>query len=665
MLQQQDEADVIRHTRDLLCVGVCVCGSCPTDPSELPLHELPVPILSRDQPPAEEHSASDGAPSPDHPPKRTERIKWDECFLPFLPTTTFEVFLMVLHMTFRHSGMTGPLIEDILKFVNMIAGKPVIPETEYYIKKLFKPKGTMQIHFYCEACGFYLGSLADFSEATSDCDHCGKSSNVRELSGNFFVTMSVKQELEYILAQPDLTFVSRDGRPDGVYSDVVDGDMYKELCQPGGLLSDENSLTLTFNTDGARIFQNSESSLWPVQAIVNELDPGIRFKRSNVLVCGLWFGKGSPNMTAFLKPFKEEMNLLGSSGVCRSTSNGDVVNCPVFALLCSADSIAIPKMVRRKQFNGRFGCGYCLHPNLPVLALSTINNLRYVAVGDDGSFLSYPYRTHEGMLADMLKAHEHDVSGLLGGRVAGEDLPDHFNGVKGLSILADLEGFNLVYGFPIDYLHQMCEGVPETFLSIVCAGPSKSRQYWKNEEYRVAVADERMCSATPPTMMCVEPKPVSNRSKWKGKDYRMFVLYLFVPIFADLLATRYFENFKKFASASYILISDKITREKLVTAANLMQEFVHEFNVLYGSSAITYNTHLCTHLAVIVKCWGPLPNYSTFVFESGNGYLKKLVNGTNGVVTQIARKHLTIQSVSSVISEHENVSDRVGTELLQ
>jgi len=72
--------------------------------------------------------------------------------------------------------------------------------------------------------------------------------------------------------------------------------------------------------------------------------------------------------------------------------------------------------------------------------------------------------------------------------------------------------------------------------------------------------------------------------------------------------------------------------------------------MLYGDVHMTPNMHLLSHLAGVVKNWGPLWAYSLFQFESANGRLQALVAGTNGVVTQISQKYATMALFVIILS---------------
>ena len=106
-----------------------------------------------------------------------------------------------------------------------------------------------------------------------------------------------------------------------------------------------------------------KKSLWPIWLYINELCPTHRFKTENLILAGLWFGKSAPNMAMFLKPFINELLDLSVNGVDVVKADGLSVKCPVFAIACSVDSVAKPKLLSKKQFSALSGCLYCTHPN--------------------------------------------------------------------------------------------------------------------------------------------------------------------------------------------------------------------------------------------------------------------------------------------------------------
>ena len=71
-----------------------------------------------------------------------------------------------------------------------------------------------------------------------------------------------------------------------------------EICQ-GATKHEQRSkmqyiITMTFNTDGIPLYKSSSVSIWPVYLVINELPPVLRFAPKNMILWGVWQGKGKP-----------------------------------------------------------------------------------------------------------------------------------------------------------------------------------------------------------------------------------------------------------------------------------------------------------------------------------------------------------------------------------
>ncbi|KAG0445061.1 hypothetical protein HPB47_000571 [Ixodes persulcatus] len=198
------------------------------------------------------------------------------------------------------------------------------------------------------------------------------------------------------------------------------GTGYRHLQQSG--LHEWTDLTITFNTDGSPLYKSSRASVWPVQFIVNELPPSERF--NHCVLGGLWFGSSHPDMSLFMTKFVEEVTSLGS---LTWEHDSTVLSSKVHALCCCVDAPARAEVRHHVQYNGYFGCSWCLASGEHLEG-----SLRYRGKTPDEE------RTPEGVRRDMQLA-------LLSGASV--------NGFKGPSPLTDLPHFNLVWGFSVDYMH--------------------------------------------------------------------------------------------------------------------------------------------------------------------------------------------------------------------
>jgi len=558
--------------------------------------------------------------------------------------------LEIFHIAMRHGAFKGTLITDLLKFVNTLFDQEVLPESKYIFDKRFAPNQELSCQFYCHECGTYFGDL----QGDATCRNC---KTLCETSGmnknNFFIALPIRQQLEELLNKPGIKILPHVNRPDNVIADYMDGSLYRTLCEPGEILSNENALTVTFNTDGAVV---AEGSMWPIQMIVNELHPDQRFRFENIVLCGVYFGKKAPVMTTFLRPFIEEMNALGCEGIKRKLPDSSEVVCPVYALSCCVDLIAKAKGQCIMQCNGRFGCGYCYHPNSVISVPPLADDVPVCEKGASGakekrkkterryiSNVTYPYRTHDEMKNDMLRANElHEAGELKGGN-------NHVRGLKGISALLTLQHFDIVFGFVIDYMHNLA-GVTERVTDLIIKSYLTPCQRQN--------LDTILESFTPPQNILRGSRPLSERANFKCKLFKA-LLFFFIPIlFKGEIPDKVYENVLCLSIGMYVLLKKSILREELEVAKTLLQMFVEGFNDIYGDLEMVNNVHLITHVADVVEKCGPAWCYSAYPFESGNGELLKLVNGTTGIPSQLCKKYAMVKSVNSYM-EGRQISQKV------
>ncbi|KAJ1518944.1 hypothetical protein ONE63_011446 [Megalurothrips usitatus] len=594
-----------------------------------------------------------------------------------------DVLLMILHMAVRHCH-TQHFIEDQIKFVNTLFNSNVLDVSYYIFKTLFKPSVAIIKHYFCVDCDFYIGKDQDFVKP--ECPECH--TFIDNSSSNFVVCPDCKccigsveelidqesVECPKCLKDVDINCTVPDGgavclnckyfmdsktkflkrmksspcvkcnRPVNVNS-IFAMEFYRKLMEPGGTLEDENALSVTFNTDGVVVQDSVQNDLYPIWLHINEVVPQQRFKQENLILGGIRFGKSAPNMSMFLEPFTSELVDLSVNGVKRTLPNGNQVICPVCPLMCSLDSVCKPKVVCQRQFNGRMACLYCYHPND-----TTVPN-----VGKTQKFYDqekvYDLRTDEEVIRDMMTADGLQQEGKLG--------QDSVNGFLGISVLlkfTDLldsfscNPFSIVWGVSIDYMHAALEGVTSDLFNIIANILTTDQ---------LEMLNARLQEITPPQGMTRRPRSFTDRVYWKAKEFRAVLLYYILPCLDGILDDRYYANLKMFVNAMHILLSDAITPDQLAEASTCLDNFCVGYQRLYGMVNVSYNLHVCRHFAEQVKRYGGLWCFGNFVFESGNGYLLKLVRGTKSVANEIAVKHSAIKAATKVIAGNDVSDDAI------
>ena len=144
---------------------------------------------------------------------------------------------------------------------------------------------------------------------------------------------------------------------------------------------DTNSIHLSaiLNTDGVNLYSSSRVELWPVFMAVNELNPKLRFARENLLLIGLWQGKGKPPFKQFLSHVCHDLNSLMRNGV-QIEVDGLKYTVYVRVLCITLDLPAKAAVLNMTLFNGSEACITCEEPGV-------------VVAQGRGHSRSYPYRT--------------------------------------------------------------------------------------------------------------------------------------------------------------------------------------------------------------------------------------------------------------------------------
>jgi len=252
-----------------------------------------------------------------------------------------------------------------------------LPATNYFVEKLLDfDTRTVQLHYFCSKCMHYFGLSVPQTCLLCNTVYGGDAKLCDSL---FLFVLPLIDQLKCLLNK-DLIWKSifqiKCDKSEQL-TDVYDGKIYKELKQ-------KSDITLQFNCDGAPVFNSSKFSIWPLVCGINELPTALR--NCNMMLHTLWFGRVKPCATAFLQPFVSEITDLYNNGFTFVRSSGGherTIN--VSATLCICDAPARAMLQDFVQFNGHYGCGFCLHPGeriqkgsgtVQVYALNQIYPLR-------------------------------------------------------------------------------------------------------------------------------------------------------------------------------------------------------------------------------------------------------------------------------------------------
>lgn len=313
-------------------------------------------------------------------------------------------------------------------------------------------------------------------------------------AGCYFLYIPLKELLIKLLNN---NFIRKQLRwTDENHKDVINGAVYKKLLENGTI--SRGNITLQWNTDDVQLHKSSQIELWPIQVCINELP--FRIRKDNVLLCGLWYGPGKPNMNTFLQPFVEELNILHTEGIEVFTTNPVTIR--VHTLLSSVDSMARPLLQNIKTFRGNQGCAFCLHSG------------EEYSVGRGKTRL---YRGDIGIKRNLQQHRNDTLQVMRNGRV--------LNGIKGPSALLLLKEFNIIKSFVPEYMHSVLLGVVKTVVSWWMDGKSKDRSFYIGNDTKIKQIGTLLLSIKPPSEITRTPRSLFDRKLWKASEWKNFLLY--------------------------------------------------------------------------------------------------------------------------------------------
>ena len=440
-------------------------------------------------------------------------------------------------------------------------------------------------------------------------------SQPRKQRNLYFVTVSMEQQLSKLLQRSGVwtkiqQYKNLPESPN--IRDIVDGTEYKKYKQSGGFLTNGDNLTLLFNTDGIPLYKSSKVNIWPVFLAINELPPEERFAKKNMVLWGLWQGKGKPRFSTFFEVFTDDLITLKLEGIVIA----NICHPKLMLSLGSTDLQGKAYLLCMSHHNGVNGCITCEEEG-------------FTTRQGKGHVRCYPFRdppatlrTSDSVLENALLALESNTG-------------KRFKGFYDVTSLAKLPWFNLVLGIVPDYMHGVLLGVTKQLLNLWLSS-SKYKKPWFIGN-KVKAIDKRLKAMKPPDFIQRLPRQLeTSRAYFKASELQAWLLYYSVPCLIDILPEKYLHHFACLVEGVYILLGDNITPESLVLARDLLFRFYKDHQILYGDSNCSLNVHnVGAHLATYVQSWGPLWAWSCFPFEDLNGTLLESVHGTGNQCRQL------------------------------
>ena len=353
----------------------------------------------------------------------------------------------------------------------------------YLLSKLFdSPDYAIVYNYFCNKFNevLYSTSKKKFKKCTLTCLKCNLEQHFTLKSKNYFISLDLEYQLKMLIDKKEEyeeLFKPRcdTTNTDNLIRDVYDGDLYKQINIPPCNDNDTVYVTYNYSTDGAPLTKSGKRGFWPLQIIINNLSPKLRFK--NVLLAGVLSCTQEPKsslISSYFDIFLKQVNKLKNGGVRVINKSGQSVKFVFYPLFCVLDTIARALLQNRKQFNAYFGCSWCYHLGKYFKKLG----------------IRYPLKATTELRSN--KSHKEEVR-LIKSKVSGKVMssvpgtssknkkrnnknlePDH-RGVKGDISLSQIPSIDMVWSFVWEYMHIVLSGIDTQINRNWTSSKSKSK----------------------------------------------------------------------------------------------------------------------------------------------------------------------------------------------
>ncbi|KAJ8007744.1 hypothetical protein DPEC_G00097390 [Dallia pectoralis] len=377
---------------------------------------------------------------------------------------------------------------------------------------------------------------------------------------------------------------------------------------PVQLVTDLDTLELSFNVDGLPLFKSSGKSMWPILCAVM-LSPVTIFPTA--LTCGT----KKPTDLAFLEDTVTDLTEVLANGLDYRKKNIKVI---VRCFVCDAPAKALIK--NTKCYSGYYGCERCTQRGI-WLKRVTYQETAELNLRTDASFRA-------------------------------QTQPEHHHGPTPLSDLP----IDMVQSFPIDYMHQVCLGVTKKLLFIWCRG-EKGMRISAGQVQEISSRLLQLKSSIP-SIFARTPRGLDELERWKATEFRQFLLYTGRLVLKGVLREDLYNHFLTFSVAIGLLVCPTLVQPHHHYAQNLLQYFVEKGCELYGATFLVYNTHTMLHLSTDAIRFKGLDNCSAFVFENHLQTIKKMVRSGKNSLAQVANR--LEENLNRPIAQQKNKSSKKG-----
>lgn len=422
-----------------------------------------------------------------------------------------------------------------------------------------------------------------------------------------------------------------------VFEDVYHGRAYLEAVERGDISTDD--MVLMFSMDGAQLYRDKMSDCWIYIWVIFDLPPEFRYKKKHVLPGGFMPGPNNPkHPVSLLFPGFHHLAALQKEGLhVWDAEQKKIITSYPFLHLGAANGPGSVHFTSLVGHHGAYPCRlYCNvkgrhKPGGPHYYPALLKPDDYDVPGCNHDDID-SRNIYDGSPLE----YQQNLDYLLNSRNPTDYKQRRKDtGISNISIFSGLPSnrrLPIPSGFPGDCMHvpniNLGELLPPLWRDTFQCAPTDNVATW---DWAVLVGDiwkdhgATVAAAKPFIPGCYDrpPRNIAEKisSGYKAKEWQGYFYGLAPGLLYNILPVIYWKNFCKLVHAIRILHQRSITRAQLQVAEKYMQEFHHEFELIYAQRR-TDRLHLMRpclhallHMAPKTERVGPAPLYSTWTME--------------------------------------------------
>lgn len=379
-------------------------------------------------------------------------------------------------------------------------------------------------------------------------------------------------------------------------------------------------LHLILSADGGNFFSTKKKSFWPIQLIIADLPIRLRVLFENRILLALTEGK--PDMAVIYNFLSQQLSqpIAVGDSIVYLHLHGAIFDLPAFAYCTNMT-----------QFNGEYGCFFCLHPGH-----RTESGRGYSRTYKPGN---YPLRT------DQLHKRHVNLSVAMNQRVCG---------VKGNSELFTLMSFPS--GVSLDVMHCLYEGVAKQIINFMLDSNNRRKTFYIDSRKKVPIINNFIHSVQVPHDFD-KFLAFDLLTSFTATTYKNTFFYLILPICIAFMPVSVSYHIALLVFVFRRSNDTLLSAELLDNMDSMLDRFfelsVDEFPVNF----FTLNFHLLSHMPLNLRKYGPAFNLNMFPFERAMKKLKSMYSGTVNEASQIVESFILYKKCTYLINSNEQLQN--------